>query len=49
MGIVAEKSIGNYALLHATRLRLVYKMAEQISDALASVLWERKQNTSIQA
>ena len=42
MGVVAEKSIGNYALLHATRLRLVYKMAEQISDALASVLWERK-------
>ena len=42
MGVVAEKSIGNYALLHSTRLRLVYKMAEQISDALASVLWERK-------
>ena len=44
MGIVAEKSIGNYALLHATRLRLVYDMATQISDALSSVLWERKQN-----
>ena len=42
MGVVAEKSIGNYALLHSTRLRLVYKMAEQISSALASVLWERK-------
>ena len=42
MGIVAEKSVGNYALLHSTRLRLVYKMAEQISDALAAVLWERK-------
>lgn len=41
MGVVAEKSIGNYALLHSTRLRLVYKMAEQISDALASLLWER--------
>ena len=41
MGVVAEKSIGNYALLHSTRLRLVYRMAEQISDALASLLWER--------
>ena len=41
MGVVSEKSIGNYALLHSTRLRLVYKMAEQISDALASLLWER--------
>lgn len=44
MGIVAEKSLGNYALLHATRLRLVYKMATEISDALATLLWERKES-----
>ena len=46
MGVVAEKSLGNYALLHATRLRLVYKMAEQISDGLASLLWERKEQAT---
>ena len=41
MGIVAEKSIANYNLLNTTRLNLVYKMAEIISDALANLLWER--------
>ena len=41
MGIVAEKSISNYNLLNATRLNLVYTMAEIISDALASLLWEK--------
>ena len=42
MGIVAEKSLTNFALLNSTRLNLVYTMAEQISDALASLLWQRK-------
>ncbi len=41
MGIVAEKSIGNYALLNQTRLNLVYKMAEVLSDALADLLFEK--------
>lgn len=41
MGIVAEKSVGNYGLLNTTRLNLVYTMSEIISDAVASVLWER--------
>ena len=40
MGIVAEKSLANYNLLNTTRLNLVYKMAEIISDSLASLLWE---------
>ena len=40
MGIVAEKSISNFGLLNTTRLNLVYKMAEIISDGLASFLWE---------
>ena len=41
MGIVAEKSVGNYGLFNTTRLNLVYSMAELISDGLASLLWER--------
>ncbi len=41
MGIVAEKSLGNYGLLNTTRLNLVYTMAEIISDGLAALLWER--------
>ena len=41
MGIVAEKSLANYGLLHSTRLNLVYNMAEIISDGLSSLLWER--------
>ncbi len=42
MGIVAEKSVANYGLLNTTRLNLVYTMAELLSDALSSVLWERR-------
>ena len=41
MGIVAEKSIANYTLLNTTRLNLVYSMAQIISDALSSLLWNR--------
>lgn len=41
MGIVAEKSLGNYGLFNTTRLNLVYSMAEIVSDALSSLLWER--------
>ena len=41
LGIVAEKSIGNYGLLNTTRLNLVYTMAEIISNGVSAVLWER--------
>ncbi|MBQ5927243.1 MAG: spore protease YyaC [Clostridia bacterium] len=41
MGVVAEKSLGNYGLFNTTRLNLVYTMAEIISDALSSLLWEK--------
>lgn len=41
MGVVAEKSVGNYGLLNTTRLGLVYSMAEIISSALSAVLWEK--------
>ncbi len=42
LGIVAEKSVANYGLLNTTRLNLVYTMSERISDALASLLWQRQ-------
>ena len=41
MGVVAEKSVSNYGLLNTTRLNLVYSMSEIISDAVATILWER--------
>lgn len=41
LGIVAEKSITNYALLNTTRLNLVYTMSEIVSDGLSALLWER--------
>ena len=46
MGIVAEKSLTNYALLNTTRLNLVYSLAQIISDGLANLLWERCQSVS---
>ena len=39
MGIVAEKSLGNYGLFNTTRLNLVYTMSEIISDSLSTLLW----------
>ena len=42
LGIVAEKSLTNYGLLNTTRLNLVYSMAEIISDALSTLLWNRE-------
>ena len=41
MGVVAEKSVQNYALLNTTRLNLVYTMAEMISNGISALLWER--------
>lgn len=41
MGIVAEKSLGNYAIFNNTRLNLVYTMSEIISDAVSAFLWNR--------
>lgn len=35
LGIVAEKSLFNYSLLNLTRLNLVYRMADILSDALS--------------
>ena len=48
MGIVAEKSLANYGLLNTTRLNLVYKLSQRISDSLSALLWqtstEKQQN-----
>jgi putative sporulation protein YyaC len=38
LGIVAEKSMGNYALFNNTRLRLVHTMADEISEGIATLL-----------
>lgn len=46
MGVVAEKSLGNYGLFNTTRLNLVYTMSEIISDSLAALLWERAKSVS---
>ncbi len=45
MGIVAEHSVFNYSLFSATRLNIIYKMAEIISEGISSFIIERLQNT----
>lgn len=47
IGIVAEKSIFNYSLFSATRLNIVYKMADIISDGISSYIFESLQNNRI--
>ena len=46
--IVAEKSVANFGLLNTTRLNLVYSMSEIISEALSSILHQRKKNVDNQ-
>ena len=38
IGVVAAKSIKNYNLFNATRLNLIYKMANQIADGIESYI-----------
>ena len=38
LGVVAEKTTGNYALFNNTRLRLVYTMADKISEGISTLL-----------
>lgn len=40
MGIVAEKSVFNYSLFSATRLNVIYKMSEIISEGVANFILE---------
>ncbi len=49
MGIVAERSVLNYALLNTTRLNLVYTMAETIADALSELIYNRYDLCKIKA
>lgn len=44
MGIIAERSVFNYSLFSATRLNVVYKMAEIIADGVASFVTDVLQN-----
>lgn len=41
MGIVAEKTIFNYSLFSATRLNLVYKMADIIAEGVSTFIIDR--------
>ena len=44
MGIVAERSMFNYSLFSATRLNIVYKIAEIIAEGVCSYILENLQN-----
>lgn len=44
MGIIAEKSVFNYALFSATRLNVVYKMSEIIAEGVTSFVLDYIQN-----
>lgn len=47
MGIVAEKSLFNYALFSSTRLNMVYKMAEIISEGVANFILDSLQRFNL--
>lgn len=47
LGIVAEKSLFNYSLFSSTRLNIVYKMAEIISDGVATFIIDAMQSARI--
>ena len=40
IGIVAEKSVFNFSILSATRLNMVYKMADAVSEAVATFVMD---------
>jgi len=47
MGIVAEKSLFNYSLFSATRLNVVYKMADVIAESVSSYIQDVLQNLAL--
>ncbi|MDE5943704.1 MAG: spore protease YyaC [Clostridia bacterium] len=47
MGIIAEKSVFNYALFSATRLNVVYKMSEIIAEGVATFILDYIQNGNV--
>jgi putative sporulation protein YyaC len=44
MGIVAEKTVFNYSIFSSTRLNMVFKMAEIMSEGIANFVISRLQN-----
>lgn len=48
MGIIAEKSVFNYTLMSATRLNIVYRMADIISEALSTYMVDILHNLAIE-
>lgn len=47
MGIVAERSVFNYSLFSATRLNIIYKMAEIISEGISNYILQSLQNSTV--
>lgn len=47
MGIVAEKSLFNYALFSSTRLNMVYRMAEIIAEGVANFILDSLQSLTL--
>lgn len=47
MGIVAEKSLFNYSLFSATRLNVVYKMADIIAEGIANYIYGLLQSAAL--
>ncbi len=47
MGIVAERSVFNYSLFSATRLNIVYKMAEIVAEGVSSYILESLQSNAL--
>ena len=47
IGVVAPKEKDSYKLLSLTRLNLIYKMAEQISDGIALFLGEKAKTLAV--
>lgn len=48
MGIIAERSMFNYSLFSSTRLNVVYKMAEIISEGISEFITEAARNCAVQ-
>lgn len=49
LGIVAEKSLFNYSLFSSTRLNIIYKMADIISEGVAMFIQDYIQSLSLKA
>ena len=47
MGIIAEQSMFNYSLFSATRLNVIYKMSEIISEGIASFVLDYIKNGQV--